>query len=132
MSEGNVLFSPPTGPRGFLGYPSVVYASVYAIVRCVLSSIRACRRLTSYVGADRHIRDGQGRYDVDSVHEKRVCCSYLFVIGRLVSYSGAKARKSKLTFSLPPDMSAHCRTAISSLLSISISNDLHSCGEERD
>lgn len=36
MSEGNALFSPPTGPRGFLGYPSVVYVPVYAIVRCTL------------------------------------------------------------------------------------------------
>lgn len=32
VSEDNVLFSPPTGPRGFLGYPSVVCTLVYAIV----------------------------------------------------------------------------------------------------
>lgn len=39
VSEGNVLFSPPTGPEGFLGYPLVVYVPVYAIVRCILSGI---------------------------------------------------------------------------------------------
>lgn len=28
VSEGNVLFSPPTGPRGFLGFGSV-YAGIH-------------------------------------------------------------------------------------------------------
>lgn len=37
VSEGNVLFSPPTGPQGFLGYPLVVYTPVYTIV---LSGVR--------------------------------------------------------------------------------------------
>lgn len=56
MSEGNVLFSPPTGPRGFLGYPLVVYtrrytrlcgvyyiaASVYAYYIDAPNFVRAC------------------------------------------------------------------------------------------
>jgi len=40
VSEGNVLFSPPTGPRGFLDYPLVVYAPWYTIRYCMLCTIR--------------------------------------------------------------------------------------------
>lgn len=56
-SEGNALFSPPTGPRGFLGYPSVVHiAPVYAIVRCVLPGVHIRGRPTSFVHACVHVR----------------------------------------------------------------------------
>lgn len=55
-SEGNVLFSPPTGPPGFLGYPSLAHGrapacilrhhppcvSVHTRAHALIGDVRAC------------------------------------------------------------------------------------------
>jgi len=78
--EGNALFSPPTGPRGFLGYPSVLYT--YAGAReCAL------HRVHSF-----YVRRRVARICSSSGNSHRI---------------PAKARKSKLISS--PPASACCR-----------------------
>jgi len=94
----------------------------YTLLYAVYYPVYVCRRLTSYVCADRRWARSV-RLDA---REARL--SYLFIIGRHIP---AKARKSKLTFSFPPDivcplLNRYFLTA----LSISISNDLVSRCEE--